>query len=60
MSGKVCRLYSAVVRLQTFSGTRALQFTVMNPELYQKLDFMVFQLIIAHFISYNYEKLCCK
>ena len=42
-------LYS-VVRLQKCSGA-TLQFTDLNPELYQKLDFMVCQLIIAQFIS---------
>ena len=39
-------LYS-VVRLQKCSGA-TLHFTVLNPELYQKLDFMVFQLITAN------------
>ena len=51
-------LYS-VVRLQKFSGA-TLQFTDLNLELYQKLDFMAFELIIAQFISYNCEKLYCK
>ena len=51
-------LYS-VVRLQKFSGA-TLQFTDLNLELYQKLDFIAFELIIAQFISYNWEKLYCK
>ena len=38
--------YSAV-RLQKFSGA-TLQFTFLNPELHQQLDFMVFQFIIAN------------
>ena len=51
-------LYS-VVRLQKFSGA-TLQFTDLNLELYQKFDFMAFELIIAQFISFNWEKLYCK
>ena len=39
-------LYSVVLQ-QKFNGA-IYQFTVLNPELYQKLDFMVFQLIIAN------------
>ena len=38
-------LYS-VVRLQKFS-VATLQFAVLNLKLYQKLDFIVFQLVIA-------------
>ena len=44
-------LYS-VVRLQKFSGA-SLQFTVLNPKLYQKLNFMVFQFIIANLSTTN-------
>ena len=44
-------LYS-VVHLQKFCCA-TLQFTVLNRELYQKPDFMVIQLIITPFISYN-------
>lgn len=40
----------SVVRLQKFSGA-TLQFTALNPKLHQRLDFMVFQLIIPPFIS---------
>ena len=39
-------LYSVVLQ-QKFNGATH-QFTVLNPELYEKLDFMVFQLIIAN------------
>ena len=46
-------LYS-VDRLQTFSGATH-QLIGLNPELYQKLDFVVWSIIIAqsYFISYN-------
>ena len=49
-------LYS-VVRLQKFNGA-TLQFTVLNPELYQKLDFMVFQLVIGNLSATTVNNFC--